>query len=127
MGTEDKEKHLNAWKYNNYADFTGVYYTVKKIWKEDPTATTLKMEDRYRVVVDKGINWKANNATDPDGDGVSNTGYVQIIKFSPATTGNYEFAAECSGRGECIEETGLCDCFFGWEGDDCTVYNALAF
>ena len=83
-------------------------------------------EDRFRVVVDKGINWGSANFTDPDGDGVSNTGFVQIIKFSPATTGNYQFVNECSNRGDCDGETGLCDCFPGFEGPACATQNALA-
>ena len=117
----------NAWKFNNYESFTNTYYTIDKIYKEDPTAKTFSVaEDRFRIVVDKGINWGATNYTDPDGDGLSNTGYVQIIKFSPATTGNYKFVNECSNRGTCDGDSGMCDCFSGWEGQACTVQNALA-
>ena len=122
----DVDKANNAWKYNNYETFTNTYYTIDKIYKEDPTAKTFSVaEDRFRIVVDKGVNWGATNYTDPDGDGVSNTGYVQIIKFSPATTGNYKFVSECSNRGQCDGE-GICDCYDGWSGDACTVQNSLA-
>jgi len=123
----DVNKANNAWKYNNYETFTNTYYTITKIYKEDPTANTFSVgEDRFRIVVDKGINWGATNYTDPDGDGLSNTGYVQIIKFSPATTGNYQFVSECSNRGVCDSDSGMCDCNAGWEGGACTVQNALA-
>merc|ERR1712054_642727 len=63
----DTDKPDNAWKDNNYHLNTGTYYTIKKIYKADPTNITFtKMEDRYRIVVDSGINWDADNTTDPD-------------------------------------------------------------
>merc|ERR1719502_800049 len=127
LALSDIDKANNAWKYNNWETYTNTYYTIQKIYKEDPTASTFATgEDRFRIVVDKGINWGATNYTDPDGDGISNTGYVQIIKFSPATTGNYQFVNECSNRGNCDGDTGMCECHAGWEGQACTVQNALA-
>merc|ERR1719181_546328 len=47
----------NEWWQNNYETYTNTYYTITKIYKEDPTAMTFSQaEDRYRIVVDKGIN-----------------------------------------------------------------------
>jgi hypothetical protein len=115
----------------NYNTNTGVPYTIKKIYKSKVTATTNMYkgpEDRYRIEVDKGINW-GNALTmggyDPDGDGVVNTGYVQIIKFSPATTGNYQFFDECSGRGICDRAEGLCNCVEGYVGLACEMFDTL--
>jgi len=123
----DTDKPDNAWKDNNYHLNTGTYYTIKKIYKADPTNITFtKMEDRYRIVVDSGINWDADNTTDPDGDGYSNTGHVQIIKFSPATTGNYEYLSECGGRGNCDYDSGICDCYSGYTGLACEEVDGLA-
>merc|ERR1711988_1811673 len=78
---------------------SGNIYTIKKIYKEDPTEQTFDTEDRYRIVVD-------------------------IFKFSPATTGNYDFVASCSNRGTCDE--GTCECFKGYTNDNCDVQSSLA-
>merc|ERR1711918_229415 len=61
-----------------------------------------------------------------DGDGYSNTGHVQIIKFSPATTGNYEYLSECGGRGNCDYDSGICDCYSGYTGLACEEVDGLA-
>ena len=58
----------------------------------------MQLEDRYRVLVDRA-NWGDENTTayDPDGDGVFNTGFVQMIKFSP--TFNLKYVDQCSVEG----------------------------
>ena len=53
-----------------------------------------------------------------------NRGIVNIFKFSPATTGNYDFVASCSNRGTCDE--GTCECFKVYTNDNCDVQSALA-
>ena len=122
----DAGKSKNPYHYNNYNLNTGQMYTVKKVFKEKPTASSFKLEDRYRVFLDKNLNWGDENTTagyDPDGDGSFNTGFVQMIKFSPATTGNLKFIDECSGRGKCLGSTGICDCDPGFAGESCEKFD----
>merc|ERR1711908_235598 len=69
---------------SGYAD-TSDLYTITKIWKSEETTTTSTFEDKFRITVDKNINWDGSVVADPDGDGTKNTGYVQIVKFTPAT------------------------------------------
>merc|ERR1712159_199744 len=111
---------------------SGNLYTITKIYKEDPTERTFKavdgVEDRFRIVLDKNLPFagdtksifNASNTEQADG----NTGVVNLFKFSPATTGNYEFVSQCSNRGTCDE--GTCACFKGYTNDDCAVQSSLA-
>jgi hypothetical protein len=124
----DPGKHKNPYHYNNYALNTGQLYTVKKVYRGKPTATTQRVEDRYRIIVDKNLNWGDENTTsayDPDGDGIQNEGFVQMIKFSPATSGNYEYVRECSGRGKCDSLYGSCVCDNGFKGLSCDEYDSV--
>jgi hypothetical protein len=126
----DSGKSKNPYHYNNYALNTGQMYTVKKVYRDKSTALSHKLEDRYRILLDKNLNWGDENTTaayDPDGDGIHNEGYVQMLKFSPATTGNYEYVRECSGRGKCDSEEGACVCDAGFLGSACDVYDPIAF
>lgn len=37
----------------------------------------------------------------------------------PSGEGSYQYVAECSGRGHCDTDTGVCDCFTGYGGSSC--------
>merc|ERR1711939_877318 len=113
-------------------------------YKEDPTDTTYTdtgHEDRFRIVLDKNIpfagtstttntNWGSDTTQYAKGVGfgacLGNTkvGVVGLFKFSPATTGNYEFVSECSNRGSCVD--GVCECYKGYTKDDCAPQSAYA-
>merc|ERR1712072_1287026 len=98
-------------KLTDIAANTGDMFTITKIWKEEETASTATKEDKFRIQLDAALNWDGSASADPDGDGTSNTGYIQLIKFTPATTGNFEFVSTCSNRGICNGDDGLCECF----------------
>merc|ERR1711998_764754 len=98
---------------------SGNLYTIMKIYSED----------RFRIVVDKnipfaGTDLSAVGAFAKGSENTSHTGIVNLFKFSPATTGNYEYVSECSNRGTCDE--GTCACFKGYTDDDCNVQSSLA-
>merc|ERR1711871_1192998 len=113
---------------------SGDLYTISKIYKEDPTATTfssLGHEDRFRIVLDKNIPFAGTTTTTStvSGEfgartGLTNVGVVGLFKFTPATTGNYEFVSECSNRGPCVD--GICQCYKGYTKDDCGTQSAYA-
>merc|ERR1712023_286480 len=110
---------------SGYADTTDLY-TITKIWKSEETSKTATFEDKFRITVDKAINWDGSIVADPDGDGDKNTGYVQIVKFTPATTGSYTYVSQYSNRGLCNGDDALCECFKGYTNDNCDTQSSLA-
>merc|ERR1711918_78693 len=118
---------------------SGDLYTITKIYKEDPSATTFNkigFEDRYRIVLDKNIPFAGTTPTTSTATATAtvgsfgmkadavNVGVVGLFKFTPATTGNYEFVSQCSGRGSCVD--GACECFKGYTKDDCGTQSTNA-
>lgn len=49
-----------------------------------------------------------------------------IYKFIPAEESTYEYVAECSNRGLCDHETGVCECFTGYTSDNCENQDSLS-
>jgi len=106
---------------------SGNLYTIKKIYKEDPTENTFIQEDRFRIVLDKNVPFPGTTLTDAflnSSETNTKVGVVNLFKFSPATTGNYEFVSQCSNRGTCDE--GVCECFKGYTNDNCDTQSSLA-
>jgi hypothetical protein len=108
---------------------SGNLYTIMKIYKEDPTAETWALEDRFRIILDKNIPFAGTAKSTFDVKNYTQNRYgargiVNLFKFSPATTGNYDFVAPCSNRGICDE--GTCECFKGYTDDNCDVQSSLA-
>merc|ERR1711998_323440 len=93
-------------------------------------------EDRFRIVLDKNIPFAGTTTTTSTTAATTsaasfgmksdnaNVGIVGLFKFTPATTGNYEFVSQCSGRGSCVD--GACECFKGYTKDDCGTQSAYA-
>merc|ERR1711907_362319 len=119
FGVGDSAKFMEG-----FADTTDLY-TITKIWKAEETSTTGTLADKFRITVDKSINWEGG-VGDPDGDATQNTGYVQILKFTPATTGSYTYVSQCSNRGLCNSDDALCECFKGYTNDNCDTQSSLA-
>lgn len=92
-------------------------YQVKKISRELRRAgTTSTYSDetyRHQLVLDYGVN-AYYSATTP----------AVVYKFHPPA--GYEYAAQCSNRGLCDSASGICTCFAGYTGDDCSKQDALA-
>lgn len=92
---------------------------------------------RHTITLDMGVNamyladaGKAGPQGTADA-GIQNSEDATIYKFYPptlATTGTtgYTYVAECSNRGLCDSETGICECFSGYTGQACDEMNALA-
>ncbi|KAG7397157.1 hypothetical protein PHYBOEH_001206 [Phytophthora boehmeriae] len=84
---------------------------------------------KYMSVAVNGANWEIT--LDRPFSGNSATGGANTILKAykvtpPGKTYQYNYVSECAGRGLCITETGICDCFKGYTNDNCDTQNILA-
>jgi hypothetical protein len=97
---------------------------------------------RRRILLDYGMNanyqFVGTSGTAVDAAGGQSGGSAETMlnndatayKFYPPTlastgTTGYHYVAECSNRGICDGETGLCNCFAGYAGDNCGLVSSL--
>jgi hypothetical protein len=124
-GTDGSSSYNSAYD-SGFSDTTDLY-TITKIWKSEETYIDkddddVATDDMFRITVDKSINWVGATGSVYTGY----KGYVQIIKFTPASSGNYEYVSMCSNRGLCDGDEGLCECFKGYTNDNCNMQSSLA-
>jgi len=74
------------------------------------------------LVSDLSTNWAAAFRTAQD----NLHAVFRVYKFFPAPESSYEYAAQCSNRGICATDTGVCQCFPGYSSDSCHEQNSLA-
>lgn len=145
--------HSNCAKSTNVNYNTGNLYTVNKVYtvpmEADSSSGPNQMVDAvadpsavnkvntYVIEVDANLSWEGvmgdPENTNPQLAGANrdtqwsdNTGVVTLFHFTPNNNDSYEYVSQCSNRGLCDNKSGLCQCFKGYTGDDCSVQNALA-
>lgn len=131
---------------------TGNIYTVTKVYTQpllsaistdSPTdfsdlsnGDAKKYVDTYVIEVDMNVGWEGpkgdpeNTDTGPYGSSTptwsENTGIVTLFHFDTSMeNSNYEYVSQCSNRGLCNVGLGVCECFGGYTGVDCSSQNAL--
>lgn len=103
-------------------------YTAKRVWTT-PTqyavnssstgvANSIYQLSRGTHVIetDATLNW-----------GGDDTHYsYNVYKFTPSSASSYNYFGPCSNRGYCNPDSGVCECFAGYTGDNCHVQETLA-
>lgn len=49
---------------------------------------------------------------------------ARVYIYHPPDEG-YQYVSECSNRGNCNKDSGQCECFTGFHGDDCAIQNYI--
>jgi hypothetical protein len=57
---------------------------------------------------------------------VNTAGYVGSLVTEGANGVAFEYVSQCSNRGLCNSETGVCECFSGYANDNCDTQNMLS-
>lgn len=72
------------------------------------------------ITTDISSNWGVGNYDS------ATVGNFKVYKFFPDEDSTYEYVAECSNRGLCNTDSGLCECFPGYTNDNCDTQNSIA-
>jgi hypothetical protein len=85
----------------------------------------LDLSTNWGTELGSGIG--AISAIDDTGsDSALNASPYYVYKFVPHADSTYEYVAECSNRGLCDRDSGICGCFAGYTGDSCEEQSSLA-
>jgi len=133
----------------NYNPMYINYYTVEKVGRKESMTMNPSnhseeaLEALNEIVLDKNLNFNyqvldhissvgiasgQHSVWPYSGRGEGMLTAAKIYKFylPPADKLTATYATQCSGRGICNGEEGLCECFTGYTGDACSLQSALA-
>lgn len=88
-------------------------YSVTRIGRSTTTSANLNSTSVNEIELDMSINGAWNRTLG-----------VSIYKFIPAMDDSYEYASSCGNRGNCDQDTGVCDCFASYSNDDCSLLDS---
>lgn len=132
LNKEDMFTFLNFEKPANNPPFINLYkakslFKEKYSWSKSDVTQLLTGGDSTQlefmthvIKTDLSSNWGVANYE----SGTDNT--FRVYKFYPDISSTYNYVNECSNRGLCSRDTGLCTCFPGYTHDDCSIQDSLA-
>jgi len=110
-------------------------YTVEKIFidRDESYTKAVNINNQIEIVSDY-IKWTSQGTIIFDKRpnfyydlGLSTNPHLLAWKFRwPKKSKPLEYVSQCSGRGLCNTDSGICECFTGHTGDDCSLQNTLA-
>ncbi len=112
LNKDDKVFFLDTERPDRNPQYFNIY-NVKKLYIEQGAQRQQPFSRRNRIELDYAIN---SNFHDPNG-----TYSVRAYKFHPPV--GYTYVSQCSNRGICNTEVGLCECFPQYTNDDCSELN----
>merc|ERR1711967_127733 len=68
----------------------------------------------------------ASTASDLDLFRITNNSFKPVFVTEVSRQTTYQYVSQCSNRGTCDGETGVCTCFKGYTNDNCDTQNMLA-
>jgi hypothetical protein len=137
--TTDAE--IKAWEIGSYtftnadvthADVTGFYTVGAVLFIENVFYTVQELVDDSAgdyIRVDRPFAGKYNgdgSAEDVNIVDADDYNSVYKIEYSTSGTNEYEYVNECSNRGLCNRDSGLCECFPGFFTSNCDTQSHLA-
>ena len=84
---------------------------------------------RHIITTDISTNWAHTFGETTTADGATPalvTGQYLVYKFMPSKASTYNYVGECSNRGTCNRDSGVCECFPGYSSDNCHTQSSLA-
>lgn len=78
------------------------------------------------ITADLSTNWGVSVGDRNPNIGTLGKPHFHIYKFFPAVKSSYEYVAECSNRGICDRDVGVCKCFSGYTSDSCNEQSSLS-
>jgi hypothetical protein len=98
-------------------EYLNIYKTTR-VYTELNAQRQRKFSRRHRIELNYAIN---SDFSDPN-----STWHVRAFKFFPPADQGYTYVSECSNRGICRSQLGLCECFSSYTLDDCSSINNFA-
>lgn len=80
----------------------------------------------HMITSDLSTNWGVSVGNRNPNVGVIGNPHFHIYKFFPNVKSTYEYVAECSNRGICDRDSGVCKCFPGYTSDSCNEQSSLS-
>lgn len=115
--------HTAHYKYSVNDRFTNI---IKQTKLDDHELHYLT----HAITTDIATNWGASvgnqNSAFTDLGNAFGKPQFHVYKFFPAVASSYEYVAECSNRGICDTDSGVCQCFPGYTDDNCAIQSSLA-
>jgi hypothetical protein len=118
-------RYTNIFQVENVAKFPNQEDSIEN---RQPVTTTWQ---QFFIKLTTGINFlgyvEAPTTLEPGKlPGCAMYVYKYISNTTVTSSGGYLANQDCSGRGTCDSDNGVCECFEGYSGDSCGVINSYA-